>query len=833
MSDNVPLPSMAARFAVPLDPVSSGRGPWVAPVIEPLPKLTELTLLSPIGGGGGIGGSTVFGLLLAVGLLFGVGACSDPLALNAPGSLPPHLSRLMTCTARRADLTLTCTGPEAASGTVTIGSQGVIVALRSSNVSYDTATDILQATVTVQNLSILPLNTPDGTTLGGGLDVFFVSGPSGPLGQVVDLPNEDGTGTYTAADQPYFRYGQILAPQAISSGKLWQFHLIGVASFTFSVLVSTTVPSSQAFLTWTEDPVVGRADWGAIGGWGNKGLALFGKHGVREIFDGTQWRSRADIPGNDISTTPTPAAAATGPSNLFALLSDGHTIRYWDGISWRTISDLSGGPNINHGPIANDGASILYSLTDSVRMFTVNPTVAGGGTWSTIPSPGGGLTVCTGGTVTHGMLVCAFGDNVMRSWDGSSWTSEGNTGVNLANLVFADDTSDIWAYSLGGGGALTHYTGGSWAAASGTPGPLSDYLFNGGTITATHELYLGGSEFTFVHGVIWHFDGANWTEEYNGTLSPIAFFARNADTVYATGQRSLLMKRTSGTWSTLAGDFGGGTGSPWQGLWVNGPDDIFVSGTGGAMRHWDGTQWVAQSTPDVSNGESIWGTSGTNVYLAGYSFAVEHYDGTSWTATPGYVNGLETIGIGGSGAGDIWTVGVDGSLGSNIAHFNGSSWSASASPADNVTLDAVWAGADTLAVAVGSSGRILRWDGSNWTQATSPTTAELLSVWGTSSTDIWAVGRGGTIIHWNGSSWGSGGSSCDGGNDVHSVWGRSPTEVYAATDGGQLCFYDGTSWVALPLEGVGSGDGALFRVGGDATGSIAVAVGQHVYRGTR
>ncbi|MGH7531790.1 MAG: hypothetical protein ACREL4_00750, partial [Gemmatimonadales bacterium] len=217
-------------------PRTDPRLPWTAPQVEPLPKLTELTLLSPIGGGGGIGGSTVFGLLLAVGLLFGVGACSDPLALNAPRSLPPHLSRLMTCTGRRTDLTLSCAEPEAASGTVTIGSQGVIVALRSSGVSYDTSTDILQATVTVQNLSILPLNTPDGTTLGGGLDVFFVSGPSGPLGQVVGLPNDDGTGTYTDLNQPFFRYGQILAPQAISSGKLWQFHLNGVASFTFSVL---------------------------------------------------------------------------------------------------------------------------------------------------------------------------------------------------------------------------------------------------------------------------------------------------------------------------------------------------------------------------------------------------------------------------------------------------------------------------------------------------------------------------------------------------------------------------------------------------------------------
>jgi len=38
------------------------RKPWVSPEIKDLPKLTDLTLLtgSPIPGGGGTGGTTVF-----------------------------------------------------------------------------------------------------------------------------------------------------------------------------------------------------------------------------------------------------------------------------------------------------------------------------------------------------------------------------------------------------------------------------------------------------------------------------------------------------------------------------------------------------------------------------------------------------------------------------------------------------------------------------------------------------------------------------------------------------------------------------------------------------
>jgi hypothetical protein len=48
-----------------IEPSGAGlaeRKPWVSPEIKDLPKLTDLTLLtgSPIPGGGGTGGTTVF-----------------------------------------------------------------------------------------------------------------------------------------------------------------------------------------------------------------------------------------------------------------------------------------------------------------------------------------------------------------------------------------------------------------------------------------------------------------------------------------------------------------------------------------------------------------------------------------------------------------------------------------------------------------------------------------------------------------------------------------------------------------------------------------------------
>jgi photosystem II stability/assembly factor-like uncharacterized protein len=56
--------------------------------------------------------------------------------------------------------------------------------------------------------------------------------------------------------------------------------------------------------------------------------------------------------------------------------------------------------------------------------------------------------------------------------------------------------------------------------------------------------------------------------------------------------------------------------------------------------------------------------------------------------------------------------------------------------------------------AVGGYGRIIHWDGTDWSNVTSPTTAQFLGdVFMVSADDGWAVGADGTIIHWDGTSW--------------------------------------------------------------------------------
>lgn len=52
---------MADKGTIRTSPRSAERRPWIAPRVEDLPRLTELTLVTaPIDGDCGVGGSTCF-----------------------------------------------------------------------------------------------------------------------------------------------------------------------------------------------------------------------------------------------------------------------------------------------------------------------------------------------------------------------------------------------------------------------------------------------------------------------------------------------------------------------------------------------------------------------------------------------------------------------------------------------------------------------------------------------------------------------------------------------------------------------------------------------------
>lgn len=171
-----------------------------------------------------------------------LGACSDqqPVASREPRGILARAIQEFSCTGSVGG-TVSC-GP--AAGRAGPGSADIFgggwVKLTSSNVSYDSISEIYQFDVTVKNQMKEALGTPDGTVADpDGVRVFFSSGPAVTGGTgTISVANADGTDTFTASNQPYFAYHEILAGNTFSSAHTWQLAVSRtVTTFAFTVAV--------------------------------------------------------------------------------------------------------------------------------------------------------------------------------------------------------------------------------------------------------------------------------------------------------------------------------------------------------------------------------------------------------------------------------------------------------------------------------------------------------------------------------------------------------------------------------------------------------------------
>src|SRR5438094_1262230 len=276
-------------------------------------------------------------------------ACSDR-QVAGPRVTPVLTGRVLSCAVDVAARTLSCTAPPPSSvqggpgitADLGLGDQGTYVALRSSNVSYNAGTSTFQADVTVQNLTAVPMGTPDGSTV-TGVKVFFHSGPTVTSGTgTVTVANADGTGTFTGTNQPYFLYNQILQTSEVSATKPWQWNVPAtVNTFVFQVLVDGAAPQEQTVLRWTAEVGYGyfRGVWGSAS---NDVFAVM-EQGEMSIwhYDGTRWSSQAGGPGQTVR-----AVWGSGPKDVFAVGNNGINgvglILHYDGVSWSAQTSPTG-----------------------------------------------------------------------------------------------------------------------------------------------------------------------------------------------------------------------------------------------------------------------------------------------------------------------------------------------------------------------------------------------------------------------------------------------------------------------------------------------------------
>lgn len=189
-------------------------------------------------------------LLLAIGCL----ACVDRNPAFPTPSVPTgQFSAQYQCEVDTSTGSVQCREESPNTGAVSPALLGQNqIKMASANGSYDSSSLVYQFDATVQNLLPYPIGTPDGSER-TGVKVFFETGPTvseyhsvGDTGTVT-IANADGIQSFNAANQSYFFYDTILAPQGISAPRQWRYLVpLTVKRFRFTVRAfAFTVPETE------------------------------------------------------------------------------------------------------------------------------------------------------------------------------------------------------------------------------------------------------------------------------------------------------------------------------------------------------------------------------------------------------------------------------------------------------------------------------------------------------------------------------------------------------------------------------------------------------------
>jgi hypothetical protein len=259
-------------------------------------------------------------------------------------------------------------------------------------------------------------------------------------------------------------------------------------------------------------------------------------------------------------------------------------------------------------------------------------------------------------------------------------------------------------------------------------------------------------------------------------------------------------------------------------VWGTGPSDVWAAGSGGAILHYDGTQWTPTPTGRQNTLFGIWGSGPNDVWAVSSTDVLLHSAGfvggtATWELAPSAIeapipavvraiwgSSPDSIRLGGrtfdlatseSGKGSQFVRAADGSWTALPGTFEVTSiWGAAA--------DDVWMTADNGVVLPYQRALILHGtngggagtgdDPLTWTPVESQANLVMDSIWGTSSSDVWTVGGLGTIRHFGNGDIRFQEVASPTRQDLHAVWGTGPDDVWAVGDAGTIIHWNGQAF---------------------------------------
>jgi len=197
-------------------------------------------------------------------------ACQDVERVSAPIRMPeaaqagarPTLMLALTCTLSRSASTVSCAPASSraagVSANVIVSATGTYAQFVPFNLVKDTVKQIWSFDAFLHNFMQQSIGTLNGTAVTGSK--VFVTDIEATQGTgTVSIINADGTGNFTAPNQKYFNYNQIVAAAANSNAKLWKVSVPNtVTAVNMDILMSTDFPAE---LNVTATPPDSEPQW--------------------------------------------------------------------------------------------------------------------------------------------------------------------------------------------------------------------------------------------------------------------------------------------------------------------------------------------------------------------------------------------------------------------------------------------------------------------------------------------------------------------------------------------------------------------------------------------
>ena len=552
-------------------------------------------------------------------------------------------------------------------------------------------------------------------------------------------------------------------------------------TFTSTTVTGTGDEASVVLATNTlwalhqDSGVVTNLDLDAVRGASSDRIWAVGNNGIILEYNGTSWVSTSSPTSNllhGLYVSTSTEAWASGASGV---------ILKYDGASWTLHTDTG---NESWNSIYMVSSTEGWVVGDQGKIFFYNGTA-----WSSTSSPvSGGVKLNSIFMVssTDGWIVGSAG-NILR-YNGTIWSVHTDTGNHTWNAVYMVSATDGWA--VGGSGAIRRFNGSTWSSVT---SPTNNDITDVFMVSATDGWAVAAQ------GQILHYDGASWSVHTDlGNQGWNSVYMVNSTEGWAVGSSGVIAiygaLYTSGTFLSRIFD-GGSSTTTWTGLaWTQtlpSGSSITVATRSGNTPTPDGT-WSSFSA-ELSNNVDSEITSPAGRY---FQYRLTMTRGTNPLQTPSFhditivynaattenLNDLSAV-----SSTDIWAVGNGG----KIIHYDGNNWS-QFTDTGSETWNSVSMVSANDGWTVGSAGAIRQYNGSTWSAVTSPTTKGLQSVAMVSSTEGWAVGDTGTIIQYNGTSWSTVSSPTNSAlNDVFVV---NATDVWAVGASGKILRYTGASW---------------------------------------